>query len=167
MKTLFETLIVTAIATLGLTAPVQARDRHERDWVQHIVTRPAVVHVAPARAAHHHRNDRFARYLDRRHNRQDLRIERGWKNGELTPRELRRLRRSQGKLERLERRFGADGHYSKKERRVLNEVLDRNSDRIYRKKHNDRQRVLNRHRSVRAFDRGAYNGIGIVWHDRY
>ena len=80
----------------------------------------------------------FENRVDRRVSRQHARIRDGWRNGDLTRKELKRLRKDQRKIARMDRRFGRDGHYTKRERRKLNKALDRASHRVYRAKHNRR-----------------------------
>ena len=60
------------------------------------------------------------------------------KSGEVTHRELKRIRKDQRKIARMDRRFGGDGRYTKRERRKLNSALDRASRRVYRVKNNRR-----------------------------
>ena len=93
------------------------------------------------RARHRTSDDR----VDRRLAKQRARTRAGWEDGEVTHRELRRIRKDQRKIARMDRRFGSDGRYTKRERRKLNKALDRASDRVYRVKHNDRTKH-------RAFD---------------
>ena len=107
----------------------------------------------------HGRNERFDRYdrahasyaergrtkqrgfenrVDRRLSNQKSRIREGWRSGELSRGEFRKLRKDQKKVARMERRFGSDGRYTKTERRRLNKALDRTSKRVRRAKNNDR-----------------------------
>ena len=80
----------------------------------------------------------FDRRVDRRLDNLRKRTRAGWRNGEITQRELKRVRKDRRKIVRMDRRFGSDGRYTKHERRKLNRALDRASNRIYRSKHNDR-----------------------------
>ena len=82
--------------------------------------------------------------VDRRLSNQRARARAGWEDGEVTRRELKRIRRDQRKITRMDRRFGSDGHYTKRERRKLNRAMDRASNRVYRAKHN--RRVAGRNR---------------------
>ena len=81
---------------------------------------------------------RFGRYVDMRQTRQRHRIKNGIESGELTRKEAKRLQRQQRKIARLEEKFSSDHYFSRKERRILKEKLDKASRSIYRKKHNDR-----------------------------
>jgi hypothetical protein len=78
--------------------------------------------------------------VDRREARQHVRIVEGRRSGELTRGEMVRLRAGQRHVRRMERRTGADGVVSRGERRRLENAQDRESRRIYRLKHNARQR---------------------------
>ena len=74
--------------------------------------------------------------VDRRLSKQRERTRAGWENGDLTRREMKRIRKDQHKIARMDRRFGRDGRYTGHERRKLNKALDRASHRVYRAKHN-------------------------------
>ena len=80
----------------------------------------------------------FDRRVDRRLSNQRERTRAGLKNGDLTHRELKRIRRDRHKIARMDRRFGSDGRYTKRERRQLSSALDRASHRVYRAKNNRR-----------------------------
>ena len=82
---------------------------------------------------------RFEKRVDRRQDRQWDRIQSGIDSGELTRREAKRLMRGQRRIERMENRFERDGYISPREQRKLERALNRNSKRIKRAKHNDRQ----------------------------
>lgn len=81
---------------------------------------------------------RFDNRIDRRLSDQRARTRAGWKNGDITHRELKRIRQDRRKVARMDQRFGSDGRYTKHERRKLNKAIDRAGNRIYRAKHNDR-----------------------------
>ncbi len=66
------------------------------------------------------------------------RIQDGLTGGRLTYREAQRLRHHQQQIQQMRRHFLADGHLSHRERQILDQRLDRNSDRIYALKHNRR-----------------------------
>ena len=87
--------------------------------------------------------------VERRHARQHERIERGVKSGQITRQELRRLRRAEAKLRRTEARLRRTevrlraGRYRlERERARLHRQLDRQSERIWRFKHNGRFYVM-------------------------
>ena len=78
------------------------------------------------------------RSLDRREWRQHERIQRGAANGQLTPREVRHLRTGQRHIRRMELCARADGGVGPRERVRLHRALDRQSERIWRLRHNGR-----------------------------
>ena len=80
-----------------------------------------------------------AGYFKDRQQRQEHRIEQGITSGQITPREARKLYRDQRDIRQLKRHYRSDGHFSKRERKILENRLDRSSKRIYRLKHNHRQ----------------------------
>ena len=86
----------------------------------------------------------FDSRVERRLSNQRERIRSGVRNGDLNHRELKRLRGDQHKIARMDRRFGSDGRYTKRERRKLNHALDRASYRVHRAKNN--HRVANKSR---------------------
>lgn len=79
-------------------------------------------------------DDRF----HQRQKRQHRRIEQGIRNGDLTHREIEKLRCEQDEIASLEHRFLRDGWFSDWERRKLQRRLKKASNRIYRYKHNHR-----------------------------
>jgi hypothetical protein len=83
--------------------------------------------------------------VDKRQFRQHKRIRDGWVNGDLTRHEHKKLKKQQFRIERMERRFGADGKFTQAERKRLVRALDRSSDRVYRLKHNDRYQRSHRY----------------------
>ena len=80
---------------------------------------------------------------DRRQNRQGARIQQGVKSGELTQGEASRLRQQQRRINRVENRAEADGTVTGAEKARLENMQDRASRNIYRKKHNDRNQNSN------------------------
>jgi hypothetical protein len=74
----------------------------------------------------------------RRAMRQELRIREGVRAGELTLRETIRLRLGQRHIRRMERWARADGRIGPRERARLHRALDRQSERIWRLRHNGR-----------------------------
>jgi len=69
---------------------------------------------------------------------QEKRITRGVKNGQLTPREARRLEVQQGRIKKTEAKAKAYGKVTPRERAKINREQDRPSRNIYRKKHNQK-----------------------------
>ena len=76
--------------------------------------------------------------LDQREANQQQRINQGVATGQLTPREATNLQRRQDKLNANEARAKADGVVTPAERRRLQREANRNSRKIYNKKHNRR-----------------------------
>ncbi|TKT46204.1 hypothetical protein [Rhizobium sp. LC145] len=73
-----------------------------------------------------------------RENRQEYRVYRGMARGELTPQELRGLRRQQDEIDRYQRHAARDGYISPRERQKIERMQDRASRYIRNKTHNDR-----------------------------
>ncbi|OGR30566.1 MAG: hypothetical protein A2139_00790, partial [Desulfobacca sp. RBG_16_60_12] len=76
------------------------------------------------------------RWLDRRQQHQEERIQRGQASGQLTPREARRLQMEQGRIRGAEGRMRADGNLNPQERGRLNAMQQKSSQDIYRQRHN-------------------------------
>jgi len=76
------------------------------------------------------------RWVDRRQQRQQDRIQQGQASGQLTPREARRLQNEQGRIRGAEGRMRADGNLSPQERARLNTMQNRGSQDINRLRHN-------------------------------
>jgi hypothetical protein len=70
--------------------------------------------------------------LNARQHRLEQRVEYGWRSGELTGREYRRLSQELREIDRAERIYRADGLLSPRERRDLRARLDDLSRDIYR-----------------------------------
>lgn len=69
---------------------------------------------------------------------QERRIEQGLQSGELTNKEAAKLEGGQARVNRKEARAGADGHVGAGEQRRIQGAENRQSKRIYNKKHNER-----------------------------
>ena len=118
----------------------------------------------PAIADDDYRHHRFEERIDRQHDR----IRHGVKNGELTRKEAKQLRRQHRHITKLERRFSRDGRLDRYERRTLRRELDAAGKKIRRLKHNDhhrgrgyvRQYHHDRHRAYPRHDRHHYKGYG-------
>jgi hypothetical protein len=76
--------------------------------------------------------------VDARERNQQKRIEQGVKSGQLTARETRTLERQEGRIRADKMLAKSDGVVTKAERHKLHRELNRESHRIYRKKHNER-----------------------------
>jgi hypothetical protein len=70
--------------------------------------------------------------------RQQQRIWHGYRSGDLTPREFRRLEREQAFIRRSEARAGRDGRFTARERLRIQREQNRASRDIFRQRH-DRQ----------------------------
>jgi hypothetical protein len=77
---------------------------------------------------------------DRRERRQKNRIEQGQDSGELTKGEQKGLKHDQRRIRHEETRAKRDGVVTGRERERLERMQDRASRRIYRDKHNERER---------------------------
>lgn len=80
--------------------------------------------------------------IDARQAEQDRRIEQGVQSGSLTAQEAARLEQGQAAVQRAENRALADGTVTRRERAHIENMQDRQSERIYRQKH-DRQHDYN------------------------
>jgi hypothetical protein len=106
--------------------------------------------AAPAMANHSGRDPG----IDEWQHRLESRIEQGWRSGELTRREYRRLRWVMRDIERAERVYWSDGYLSPRERSELHARLDWLAREIYRQKHD----IERRHESYNHgyYDHHAY-----------
>jgi hypothetical protein len=80
----------------------------------------------------------FAQNINKRQAKQQHRIAEGIENGSLTPQETARLEKQEGRIAQLEakdRKSG--GGLSEKERAELNRLLNSESHRIYKQKHDN------------------------------
>lgn len=80
--------------------------------------------------------------IQQREQNQQQRIEQGVQSGRLTPREAGRLEGQQARIQQREARMKADGNLTARERAKLTRQQNRANRNIYRKKHNDRQAVV-------------------------
>ena len=71
---------------------------------------------------------------------QQNRIEQGVQSGALTNKETAHLERGQARIDRKEARAGADGHVSAREQARIQHAENRQSNKIYREKHNSHTR---------------------------
>lgn len=78
--------------------------------------------------------------IDARQHHQQQRIEQGWRSGQLTRPEARRLEGEQRMIRREERRYRADGVLTGAERRDVHQDMNRASRHIYREKRDAQQR---------------------------
>lgn len=80
--------------------------------------------------------------VDAREARQQKRIAQGLASGRLTEREANRLQKGDAHIDRVEDKAKADGVVTAKEREHLTKMQNRESDAIYKQKH-DAQRDMN------------------------
>lgn len=80
----------------------------------------------------------IAKSIDDKQSNQKDRILQGVRSGELTAKEMFRLRKQQKSIYKRERRFKSDGSFTRQERAVIQRDLLRSSGSIYKQKH-DRQ----------------------------
>ena len=71
---------------------------------------------------------------------QQARIEQGVKSGSMTNREAARAEKGQANIDRAEAKAGRNGHVGKGEQRHVQAAENKQSQRIYREKHNDVQK---------------------------
>jgi hypothetical protein len=142
-------LAFVAMAAMGLSGAAQAQNDNGGDGIH------------SGRHGERTAPRRFDRYVDHRQARQGVRIRDGRRDGELNRRETHRLRHDRRQVNRLERKFGSDGRYSPRERKILDRKLDRNSRHIKRAKNNDRPAYGDRggrHGYGKRGDRHGYRG---------
>ena len=108
-------------------------------------------------------DQRFGDRIENREYKQSQRIEKGFNQGELTYRELKRLiKKKQLKFENLSYEFLRDDYYSPRERNILSRKYDKLDGMIYRMKHNkqrfhfDRSGVI-RNGNKRGHGRYSYS----------
>ncbi len=148
-----HTLLATlTAAVLGMTGMAQAHDRDDghRDGDRHdrarvpygwVIGRDGRRYQAPRHSDRRSdkRSDRhFDNRIDRQQTLQKKQIRQGLRSGDLTRGEARRLREMQQRIDDMERRFGADSEYTKRERRALREALEKSQRKIERATSNDK-----------------------------
>jgi hypothetical protein len=127
MRNLSIALTVIAALTLGALGTAEAQNKGLRDEARKQAP-PSMQHRASPR--------KFQRAVDRRQARQRARVRQGWQSGSLNRKQVARLHRNQKYINKMERRFRADGRYSRHERRRMGRALDHSSKRIWRMKGN-------------------------------
>jgi len=75
-------------------------------------------------------------WIDKKQKNQKHRIMRGVKSGDLTRKETHRLGKQQRRIHLKERRFKADGNFTRRERAKIHHDLAHASKNIYQAKHN-------------------------------
>ncbi len=79
--------------------------------------------------------------VDVRARNQEQRIREGWRRGQLTPAEYRRLQMGERRIRMFERRARADGRLTPAERVRLAQMENRQNQLIWRFRHNGRERI--------------------------
>ena len=101
-----------------------------------------------------------------RQDRQQHRIERGIRSGDLTRPEARRLWRGQDRIDRMQRHARADGRVSRHEAKRIHREVRRQNKRIYRERHDNQRWRAARHRgNDRGWNRGHYRGPAYGYRD--
>jgi hypothetical protein len=77
--------------------------------------------------------------VDQRQTNQEARIQQGVQSGELTPKETAKLEKGQAKVQAMEDKAKADGTVTAKERAKLAKAQNKQSKKIYKKKHNEKE----------------------------
>ncbi len=144
MRNISIALTVIAALTLGALGTAEAQNKGRRDGA-HKQGPPSMQHRVSPR--------KFQHAISRRQARQHARIRQGWQRGRLNRKQVARLHRNQKQFNKMERRFRADGHYSRNERRRMGRALDHSNKRIWRMKGN-RYRVKPGYRKQRYFHGG-------------
>lgn len=96
--------------------------------------------------------------VSQRLDRQQQRIEQGWRSGDLNRREVRRLEGEQRQIRQERRQFAADGHVDRRERAELRRDLNSSNRHIYNERHDGNRRDWNGHRDAARHDNGRHYG---------
>ncbi len=127
MRNLSIALTVIAALTLGALGTAEAQNKGRRDGA-HKQRSTSMQHRASPR--------KFQHAVGRRQARQHASIRQGWRSGRLNRKQVARLHRNQRHINKMERRFRADGHYPRQERRRMGRALGHSNKRIWRMKGN-------------------------------
>ena len=79
-------------------------------------------------------------HINKRQHEQQKRIRQGVRSGELTRGETKRIEKDEREIRQEERAAKADGTVTAEERKEINKDLNKTNRRIYRAKHNNRDR---------------------------
>jgi len=96
--------------------------------------------------------------VDERQDRQQHRIEQGYRSGDLTRHEARRLEQGQARIDRMQRQARRDGQVDRHERRHIREEVARQDRRIYRERHDGERWGGYRYSRNERWDRGYHKG---------
>lgn len=134
MNTIRKGFAALTLATIGFTGHVSAHDQGPGGHARHHgSTRGAVTLICRDALPGDSR-------VIGRQEKQQQRIDNGWRSGELTRDELQRLDAQQARIADMAHRFSADGRLTPTERLKLERAQDRASVDIARTKHNNHDR---------------------------
>ena len=139
-------LTVIAALTLGALGTAEAQNKGRRDGA-HKQRSTSMQHRASPR--------KFQHAAGRRQARQHARIRQGWRSGRLNRKQVARLHGNQRHINKMGRRFRADGRYPRHERRRMGRALGHSNKRIWRMKGN-RYRAKPGYRKHRYFHGGFH-----------
>lgn len=134
MNTTRNAFAALTLAAIGLTGPVFAHDQGPGGHARHHGSNQGAVNAIC--------RDRLPgdpRVIGRQQ-KQQQRIDNGWRSGELTRDELRRLDAQQARIAEMAHRFSTAGRLTRAERQKLERAQDRASADIARTRHNDNER---------------------------
>jgi hypothetical protein len=95
---------------------------------------------------------------------QQQRIAQGVRSGELTPREAGRMEHREAAVNRMQGRAGADGHVGRFEQQRIQQAQNRQSEAIWRQKHDRQDSGWNRHSdNGRHFGHAGNSGRHAGW----
>ena len=96
--------------------------------------------------------------VDARQDRQQQRIENGYRSGDLTRREVRQLADGQRRIDRMQHQAYRDGRVTPRERERIHEEVARQDRRIYRERHDGDRWRGTRFSRYDGHDRGYHYG---------
>ncbi len=144
MRNVSIALTVIAALTLGAVETAEAQNKGRRDGAHKQRSASMQHRVSPRKLQH---------AVGRRQARQHAGIRQEWQSGRLNRKQVAQLHRNQKHINKMQRRFRADGHYPRHQRRRIGRALDRSSKRIWRMKGN-RYRANPGYRKHRYFHGG-------------
>ncbi|MGB1110669.1 MAG: hypothetical protein ACPG4N_09950 [Gammaproteobacteria bacterium] len=126
-------------SSVAMAAPGDRGDRDGRDYGRGDDRRGEMSERRAERGrSERGRSGDYEDRVDRRQQVQRERIRDGLRDGDISRREFKELKKDQRKISRMERRFESDGHLSRHEKRKLERAQDRASRDIHRAKRDDR-----------------------------
>jgi hypothetical protein len=123
-----------AMADGRMTKQERARIEHLQDQQSKAIYRER--HDKQGAMKHdRQQQQRASARIDERQANQQRRIGEGVKSGDLTKQEAERLQKGQARIQKMEDKARADGRLTPEERRRIEQAQDRESERIYRERH--------------------------------